>query len=237
MNDMQVPQFLPGEKPPKKPLKIRWQIALGFGVFILIIAVLLWVFQIAFLGAFYRTIKTSEVKNTAELIERILEDSGLDTQVRNLSNERSINIVVTDEMGTQYSAWKHSQRDCLLETMTRNDLRVLFNEVNLEGGTRLSVYSSPFAYEDGVRPDVILYVDIVRTQSGFNRMLLIESEITPVDATVETLQVQLVCVTVIMVLLGGILALFIARRISRPVAAVNEAAKELARGNYNIRFA
>lgn len=237
MNDMQVPQFLPGEKPPKKPLKIRWQIALGFGVFILIIAVLLWVFQIAFLGAFYRTIKTSEVKNTAELIERILEDSGLDTQVRNLSNERSINIVVTDEMGTQYSAWKHSQRDCLLETMTRNDLRVLFNEVNLEGGNRLSVYSSPFAYEDGVRPDVILYVDIVRTQSGFNRMLLIESEITPVDATVETLQVQLVCVTVIMVLLGGILALFIARRISRPVAAVNEAAKELARGNYNIRFA
>ncbi|MCH5352705.1 MAG: HAMP domain-containing histidine kinase [Acutalibacter sp.] len=234
---MQVPQFLPGEKPPKKPLKIRWQIALGFGVFILIIAVLLWVFQIAFLGAFYRTIKTSEVKNTAELIERILEDSGLDTQVRNLSNERSINIVVTDEMGTQYSAWKHSQRDCLLETMTRNDLRVLFNEVNLEGGNRLSVYSSPFAYEDGVRPDVILYVDIVRTQSGFNRMLLIESEITPVDATVETLQVQLVCVTVIMVLLGGILALFIARRISRPVAAVNEAAKELARGNYNIRFA
>ena len=237
MSEMQVPQFIPGQKPPKKPLKIRWQIALGFGVFILVIAVLLWVFQIAFLGTFYQAIKTAEVKSTAEQIERILESIDLDVQVKKLSNERSINVIVTDELGTQYSAWKHSQRDCLLETMTRGDLITMFNEVNFEGGKRLSVYSSPFVYEDGVRPNVILYVDIVRTPSGWSRMLLIESEITPVDATVETLQVQLVCVTGIMVLLGGLLALFIARKISRPVVAVNEAAKELARGNYEIRFA
>ena len=237
MSEMRYPAFVPMAKPPKKPLKIRWQIALGFGVFILVIAVLLWVFQIALLGAFYQAIKTAEVKSTAEQIERKLEDNDLDAQVKKLSNELGINIIVTDELGSKYSAWKHSQRDCLLETLTRNDLKSMFNEVNLAGGNQLSVYTSPFVYQDGVRPKVILYVDIVRTASGWNRMLLIESEITPVDATVETLQVQLICVTAVMVLLGGILAFFIARKISRPVAAVNEAAKELARGNYGIRFA
>ncbi len=69
------PQFHPAEKPARGPLKIRWQIALGFGVFILVIAVLLWVFQIAFLGTFYQAIKTAEVKSAAELIQRKLEDS------------------------------------------------------------------------------------------------------------------------------------------------------------------
>ncbi len=121
--------------------------------------------------------------------------------------------------------------------MTRSDLRAIFNEVNLQGGRKLTTYTSPFTYQDGARPEVILYAEVMRTASGWNRMILIESEITPVDATVETLQVQLVCVTGVMVLLGGLLAYFIARSISRPVAAVNEAAKELARGNYEIHFA
>lgn len=231
------PQFHPAEKPARGPLKIRWQIALGFGVFILVIAVLLWVFQIAFLGTFYQAIKTAEVKSAAELIQRKLEDSDLDTRVKKLSNDLGINILVTDELGTQYSAWKPTQRECVLESMTRSDLRAIFNEVNLQGGRKLTTYTSPFTYQDGARPEVILYAEVMRTASGWNRMILIESEITPVDATVETLQVQLVCVTGVMVLLGGLLAYFIARSISRPVAAVNEAAKELARGNYEIHFA
>lgn len=231
------PLFSPVEKPPKKPLNIRWQIALGFGVFILVVAVLLWVFQIALLGPFYQAIKTEEVKRTAALIESKLEQEDLDLQVKKLSNDLGINVLVTDPLGTQYSAWKPTQRECLIETMTRSDLVALFDEVNLAGGKRIAVCDSPFVYQDGVRPHVILYVGIARTNTGLNRMILIESEITPVDATVETLKVQLVCVTAVMVLLGGILALFIARRISRPVAAVNEAAKELAKGNYEIRFA
>lgn len=237
MSAPEAPSFHPVEKRPRQPVKIRWQIALGFGVFTLIIVILLWAFQIALLGPFYQAIKTAEVKNTAELIQRRLEDSDLDIRVKKFSNDLGINILVTDELGTQYSAWKPTQRECLLENMTRSDLRAIFNEVNLQGGRKLTTYTSPFTYQDGTCPEVILYAEIARTASGWNRMILIESEITPVDATVETLQVQLICVTAVMIALGGLLAYFIARSISRPVAAVNEAAKELAKGNYEIRFA
>lgn len=237
MSAPESPLFHPAEKRPRQPVKIRWQIALGFGVFTLIIVILLWAFQIALLGPFYQAIKTAEVKSTAELIQRRLEDSDLDIRVKKFSNDLGINILVTDELGTQYSAWKPTQRECLLENMTRSDLRAIFNEVNLQGGRKLTTYTSPFTYQDGTCPEVILYAEIARTASGWNRMILIESEITPVDATVETLQVQLICVTAVMIALGGLLAYFIARSISRPVAAVNEAAKELAKGNYEIRFA
>ena len=222
----------------KRGIKIRWQIALGFGVFILVVALLLWGLQIALLGPFYRMIKTAEVLSTADNVERRLEDSDLNEQVGGLSYDLGVNILVSDEMGTILSGWKASQRECLLDGLrSRSDLRGLFNDVNMRGGAQLETYASPFSYRNGERSQVILYARISRTASGLNRMILVESEITPVDSTVDTLRVQLVAVTAIMVLLGSLLAFFIARKISRPVAAVNDSAKELARGNYNIHFA
>ncbi len=236
MKSKTPPVFTPKEAKVKKPRGIRWQIAMGFGMFILVIAALLWLFQIALLGPFYRAIKTAEVKSTAEAVIRKLEDDDLDSSVKEFSNDRGINILVTDEFGRQYSGWKTTQRECLLDSMTRSGLRSIFDEVNLSGGSRLTTYTSPFVYQDGGRSEVILYTVVTRTKSGLNRMVLIESEITPVDSVVETLRVQLICVTAVMLLLGGALALLVARRVSRPVMAVNESAKELARGNYNIRF-
>lgn len=67
-------------------------------------------------------------------------------------------------------------------------------------------------------------------------MVLLETEITPVDSTVETLKVQLLCLTLVMAVLGLGLALFIARRIARPLAAINQSAKKLGEGDYAIRF-
>ena len=220
----------------RKPVGIRWQIALGFGVFILVVAVLLWVFQIALLGPFYQAIKTTEVKTTAEAVERKLESADLDERVQELSNNIGVSILVSDEIGSVYTAWKPTQKDCVLDTFTRRTLTALFDEVNLRGGSQLNTYTSPFVYQDGNQAQVILFAQIAKTPSGLNRMILIESEITPVDSTVETLQVQLACLTVVMVILGSLLAFFIARRISKPVAAINESAKSLATGNYEIRF-
>lgn len=236
MSKQNYPMFSPTNPQHKKPLGIRSQITVVFGVFTLVIVILLWVLQIALLGPFYRTIKTAEVKRTAESVVRKLDDSDLDSQVKKFSNDMGITILVTDEYGVRYSGYKPTQRECLLDNVTRSDLSGIFDEVNFEGGSRLMTYTSPFVYQDGLHPEVILYAEVVRTRAGFNRMVLIESEITPVDSIVETLQVQLVCVTAIMVVLGVILAFFIAKSISKPVAAVNTAAKELARGNYDIRF-
>ena len=67
-------------------------------------------------------------------------------------------------------------------------------------------------------------------------MVLLETEITPVDSTVETLKIQLLCLTLVMAVLGLGLALFIARRIARPLAAINQSAKKLGEGDYAIRF-
>lgn len=224
------------KKSKRRPLGIWGQILWGFGIFIVVVAALLWLFQIVLLDPFYRTVKTAEVKNTAEAVEHRLEDGDLDDQVRELCFNTGINIMVTDEMGQILTGWRASQKDSLLNNMTRLARAELFNEVNLQGGDELTGYRSPFVNQDGSQNEVILYVTITRTSSGLNRMVLLESEITPVDSIKETLQVQVTTLTVVMAVLGLLLALIIARRISRPLTAINESAKALGQGNYDIRF-
>jgi signal transduction histidine kinase len=61
--------------------------------------------------------------------------------------------------------------------------------------------------------------------------------ITPVEATVSTLRVQLYIIIGIMFLCSIVLAGIIARRISKPIEEINESAKVLASGNYDTHFA
>ena len=49
---------------------LRGQILCGFGVLILVVGALLWLFQIVLLEPFYRTVKTAEVKAAAEVVQR-----------------------------------------------------------------------------------------------------------------------------------------------------------------------
>ena len=222
----------------RRPMGLRGQILCGFGVLILVVGALLWLFQIVLLEPFYRTVKTAEVKAAAEVVQRHLDSEDLDDQVEQLCLNTGISIVVTDEMGQMLSGWKASRKECYLDNLSQSRLRLadLFDDVNLNGGRRLEVVRSPFVNQDGTRNQVVLYVTICRTPAGLNRMVVLESEITPVDSIRETLLVQVTTLTAVTAALGVALALFIARRISRPLAAMNEGAKVLGRGDYAIRF-
>jgi signal transduction histidine kinase len=77
----------------------------------------------------------------------------------------------------------------------------------------------------------LLYVKI----SG-EKAVIINAVISPVNATVTTLRSQLLMISGIMLVMAIALAVFIARRVSRPIEAINHAARSLASGNYNTRF-
>lgn len=73
-------------------------------------------------------------------------------------------------------------------------------------------------------------------QDGKSISLTFYAMISPVDATVSTLQMQLYIITGIMVLLAVFIAMIIARRISKPIEDVNSSAKVLASGIYDTHF-
>ena len=88
----------------------------------------------------------------------------------------------------------------------------------------------------GFIPEAITQTEDFILQDGSTISLTFFAIITPVDATVTTLQTQLQIITVIMILLSIILAVIISRRISKPIEVVNKSAKLLAKGNYDTQF-
>lgn len=60
--------------------------------------------------------------------------------------------------------------------------------------------------------------------------------VTPVDATVSTLKIQLLMITGIMILLATLLAVMISKHISKPIEQINQSTKRLAAGDYATEF-
>lgn len=60
--------------------------------------------------------------------------------------------------------------------------------------------------------------------------------VTPVEATVATLKIQLFIITGIMIILAILLAMIISKHISRPIEQINQRTKLLAQGDYETKF-
>ncbi len=82
----------------------------------------------------------------------------------------------------------------------------------------------------------IVSVRIINLSNGAKQVVFICSQITPVDSTVRTLQVQLIYISVVVIVLSLLLALLISRRVSNSIIMVNESAKELSKGDFDIVF-
>ena len=73
-------------------------------------------------------------------------------------------------------------------------------------------------------------------RNGRTLSLTFYALVAPVSATVATLRVQLTFVTGVMVILSVLLAVVIAKRVSKPIEDVSLSARALARGDYDTRF-
>ncbi|MDW7658340.1 MAG: HAMP domain-containing sensor histidine kinase, partial [Bacillota bacterium] len=84
--------------------------------------------------------------------------------------------------------------------------------------------------------DAIIYSRIVMMADGSEWVILLNAILSPVSSTVDTLRTQLLIITGILVVLSLLLALWLSRRIARPIIKINNQSRELARGNYQVHF-
>ena len=82
----------------------------------------------------------------------------------------------------------------------------------------------------------LVYSKIFTTDTGADRLILLDCSLTPVSTVIETVKIQLVIVTVLCILFSLGIALLFSYRISRPISMINESAKQLARGKYDVSF-
>lgn len=239
-------------------IAVQWQIFAHFAVFTAIILVLLWVFQIVFLDSFYKAIKTNEIKSTANEIAENIDSTDLDNLLLSIEQQKQISVLITDSNGmNQYAK---SNTNGILSVM---NVAKFYSLTEQNGGTYYLIFNLEDALKSAYpgrnsanrggnglefqeqrnnpewnkpKPENLIYCMITSTQSGDKRLIMLNATISPVDATVQTLRVQLIFITLIMLILALFLALFLSRKISKPISKINTSAKTLATGNYDIHF-
>ena len=255
LKENKLPQALSEAEKKKSPFTklpkpgsagIRVQLVAGFLLFTVIILVILWVFQILMLNRFYREIKISEAKSASLSLKKALDEDDVDVLVElaeQISFKGSMHIRIADSYGRDVLSavypYPGGYRMYLIDQFSQSDLSNIYKTVTDRNSYLLEEYDLPesaFSHLLAKNQKGFMFIENYQSETGDDFIILLESELTPLDATVDTLKVQLYCINIIMLVLGVGLALFIARRLSRPIVAINNKARKLAAGNYDIRF-
>ena len=248
---------------------IRWKLVAYLAVFISILLLVLWLFQIVFLGDIYRNIKVNEIFTAADTIKsRITTTNPAGNAMAQLTDsiasDSQICVLVLDDsfravgrgthntcysIGAEGSCFVHQSSNSMLSDMIRIQFlatvrqsgEVYFRDMSPKtsqqptaalGGTRLPTASQ------NTNPDretAMLYVDYF--EHGDNGYyVILNSKVTPVSSTVQTLQYELVIISILFIVAAVIMALILSARISAPIIKINERAHQLATGDYNTVF-
>ncbi len=191
-----------------KNISIKWKIFLYLIGFCGVLLVMLWLFQVVFLGKFYKDIRTNDVKAAAKTVMENIESKELGAILLDLNRSREIFVTITDE----------------------NNKTIFGDDANRK------IESKQELIKERRPPESISFTQEVTLSSGKKITINSNAIITPVNATVTTLRIQLYYITGFMLLFSIILALVIAKRVSKPIEKINESAKILATGNYQTVF-
>ncbi|MCK9198196.1 MAG: HAMP domain-containing histidine kinase [Bacilli bacterium] len=234
-------------------LSIKWKIFYYLFGFCAILLVILWLFQITFLESFYKSIKLNQIKSNATTISKNIDNDNLMDLIKNISMSNDSCIVIVDknnEATYEYSSY----RNCMLNDISILQIEYLISKANDNGGELIGYYDKnelkfgniidpnyPFNIGSDSTvsldtPQTLIYVKSILKSNGEQITLFISSFTTPVNATISTLRIQLIYITLIMVVLSALLAFLISKKVSKPIESINSSAKVLAKGNYDVIF-
>ncbi len=240
-------------------ISMKWKIFTYLLVFTGILLVVLWLIQICYLDSLYKMIKSREAEKViSETLAILQSDAGdKNAMIDELAAKNNMAVFVTDTDGNElYSA--EYIANSRLGAMPKEQLAAYYEQakenggtlkVEYEGGRNLTFPNEDFPHSEPPdfikngfmqnhgqeRVESVIYVNIVMVE-GEEQILMVNTQLTPVDATVNTLRIELIWITVIMIFLSLAIAFLISRQISKSLIKINESARELAKGNFDVRF-
>lgn len=229
-------------KPTKrKELGVRWKLFAFFTLFSVVMILLLWLFQIVLLKDFYRFIKTSEIFQTTQEIEKRINSTELEENIDKISKNKDICISLFNYNGEViYSS--NVIMNCVIHRIPAPLLYSIVDTQLNDNDTYFEEFS-PGDYRHDKRfslnkrdfSNSILVAQRIYGTNGEYYTLVLNSVIEPVYSTTTTLRTQLIYVSLIMLLLSFFLSWLISKKIANPIIHINESAKKLAE-EYNLEF-
>ena len=230
----------------RRPLRLRTKIFAFFALFSVITLTILWLFQMVLLPRFYTTITRNRMASGAVAIlnaqntdamraiaERVSLDHNAGVRIFTVEGNRVRTIAsIKDELGPVIHILSQTQLNDLYDMAEADPDGAWVHYRLLEDGFR-------YAWEeDGGEPngnpvdERQVYALLGTAPDGHKYFILLDVPHQPIDGMVAVFSIQLMVLTGVLLVVSALLALLAARRISAPLAVLNDAARSLPDGNY-----
>ncbi len=213
-------------------LRLGMKIWLFFMIFVCVVFLLMWLFQVIFLEWFYESIKT---RDTAKLARQLVSDySGENFEERAyqaaLQNEMCIELLDNNGREIYYNCMYNGK--CLLHGTNSGTFFYLMDLQNSQTGVICRR-----VFNDMLQNEMLIYGCTIYEKNGsVAGYLLLNSPLVPVESTVSILKRQTMIITVLLVFFGFLISFFMANHISIPIVKITQSAKRLAHGDYAAKF-
>ena len=196
-----------------------WLFLISFSIIILLS---LWLFQVLFLGTYYKYRKTNDLNHAASELKK--DDNYLNiSEIEGIAKSHDICIEI---YGANSSYISSIYNQGCMEFGNRN-FKVKKDFLN--SGLNERHYN--LINQEFKKETLIYALKLDDTTYAF-----INASIEPLDSTIEILTSQFIYTTIVVLIISLIVGYFISKGISKPIIQISENARKLADRNFNTDF-
>ena len=252
------------KKRRRRQLGIRWKMLFIILTFIVLFTLVIWVFQIQMLNYFYQGIKYRELDTTTSMVSEVKDNNLKIVETVSRRAEETYddiwiykvdNGTVNEDRPIVFSEGSHDSRAIFLQKKFDD----LYTAAKSNSNRYIAVFSvkyfNPDSYYDFElfddnkdNPNGIPYVlanltaanairlDVISMDDGSELLIIQRTKLAPMAALVNTIKTQVVFTSIVLIIFAVVLVIVMSRYITVPIIRINESAKSLANGKYNVSF-
>ena len=223
----------------KKLTSLKWEIGKYLIIFCILTASIVFLFQIVLLQPMYEANKIKSIEAVGSFVEKFIEDERLDEFVDYMQSQSDTCIMVYQSSSSGGMQGSIGNRGCMISSITNSERAKFVTKAigskNHSYLARVTNNSSDFGVDgdQGDNFDTIVYTKIVNV-ADYSSIIMVSGNITPLNATTETLASQMRYIALFMIVAVAILTLLMYRHIAKPIIGITSNAKQLPQGKYTI---
>lgn len=223
----------------KQLTSLKWEIGKYLIIFCILTASIVFLFQIVLLQPMYEANKIKSIETVGSFVEKFIEDERLDEFVDYMQSQSDTCIMVYQSSSSGGMQGSIGNRGCMISSITNSERAKFVTKAigskNHSYLARVTNNSSDFGVDgdQGDNFDTIVYTKIVNA-ADYSSIIMVSGNITPLNATTETLASQMRYIALFMIVAVAILTLLMYRHIAKPIIGITSNAKQLPQGKYTI---
>ncbi len=215
---------------------ISWRLFGALTIFVVLALLIIWVFQVALLNRFYEKYKLDEFVENEKAVYKHIESATEMTEAVYAHSSKTDSCMrlfkIVDGTAVEMVD-SEVNKGCILHSMSGEGLSRLYSQAVKNGGVYSKKLHKPSDTESAHNA---VYVSVRSDGKGNEYVLMMDSEIVPLDATVRTFEMQFGWIMCMLIMGALIIALAISRVICSPLEKMSRSARKLAKGDYNEKF-